>query len=225
VVAMTVVVTHEQLVSEHRCEQLGAVVVEASMPDTLIQLKERLEPLVEWFDGLLASRIDASPAAAAQERAAFAAELSAARLLGVCRGSQFPALGIARVLRAQETPTSSSPLLVKLQPLAILIHVVAAVGRYGACANRQLGDLVRESARLAGAGRGHRSQERKDGMARRRGHHHLVAVAMHPIIVLGIAPRAVTVDPRRDLARSPILPMPRRTPHPDPGERFCESDR
>src|SRR5437660_3298688 len=210
-VANTMVVSHEQLVGEACREHLCAVVLEAPMPHLLIQFEQRLEPLIERFHGLLASYIDAPPAATLQEGARFFERRSARRLLGGERGFQLPSLGIARVFGAQETPIRSSAVLVIFNPLAILIPVIAAVRGYRTCTSRQIVDLVREGSRLAGAGGVDRSQERKHRIARRSGDHDLVAVAMRPAVVFRIAPGAVAVYARGDFACLSILFMPRRT--------------
>lgn len=52
----SVVVADEQLVGEQRCQQLGAIVVEAAVPDFVIQLEQILEPIVERFHRQAAAR-------------------------------------------------------------------------------------------------------------------------------------------------------------------------
>lgn len=52
----SVVVADEQLVGEQRRQELGAIVVEAAMPDSLVQLEQILEPIVEWFHRQAAAR-------------------------------------------------------------------------------------------------------------------------------------------------------------------------
>src|SRR5207245_4541871 len=120
-VANTMVVAHEQLVGEDRREHLCAVVLEAPMPHLLIQFEQRLEPLIERFHGLLASYIDAPPAATLQEGAPLFATRSAPRLLGVERGVQLPSLGSARVFGARETRSRSAAVLVIFNPTRILV--------------------------------------------------------------------------------------------------------
>src|SRR5947208_2609598 len=50
-------VTDEQLIAEDRRQQHGAIVVQTAVPDLIFELKEMLEPLIEWLDGLFSARI------------------------------------------------------------------------------------------------------------------------------------------------------------------------
>ena len=53
--APTAVVPNQQLVAEHRRQDLRLIVVRPTMPCMLVQLEEALEPVVERFNCLAAT--------------------------------------------------------------------------------------------------------------------------------------------------------------------------
>ena len=49
-VTTTAVVTKQKLIAENSTKKLGAIIIEATMPYSLIQPEQRLEPFIERFD-------------------------------------------------------------------------------------------------------------------------------------------------------------------------------
>src|SRR6202011_5397473 len=76
--APTVVVTHKRLIDEDASEYLGSVVIESAMPDALIQLEHRFEPLVEWFNCFLPPTVQARPSTALEKLQPLSAQLTTA---------------------------------------------------------------------------------------------------------------------------------------------------
>ena len=58
--ATSEVMTDQQLIEKDRREDLGAVVIQAAVPDAIVQFERRFQPLVERLDRLLASSVDRS---------------------------------------------------------------------------------------------------------------------------------------------------------------------
>src|SRR5262245_35051010 len=120
------VVTQQHLVSEQSRQQLGLVVGEAAVPHFAVQLKQGLEPFVEWFHRLTAAAENLATLAAGQELPALAATQA-----GLVRGGSSLAafLAAAPVFRAQETTAAALALVVPLDRFAVVIVVITAVCR------------------------------------------------------------------------------------------------
>ena len=69
--AVLVMVANQQLVREHRCGDLSRIVGQSAVPDAVTQLELRFEPLIEWFDRLVAPTIEAPALSAEVECPAF----------------------------------------------------------------------------------------------------------------------------------------------------------
>src|SRR5215470_16499324 len=117
---MSVVVAHEQLVAEECCQHLRAVVVEAAMPDAMVQLEQAFEPVVERLDGLAAAGVQPFSSATLEELPSRQASpmgfiARRGRLFG--RGT----FAATAILRAQETSARPPILLVVLNALPQLV--------------------------------------------------------------------------------------------------------
>src|SRR5713101_9978274 len=146
-VATSLVVTHEKLVGEDGRQNLCAVVVEASMPNAVIQFEEPFEPFVERFDCLAAACIQTLSFSTLEKL--LARQASPMGLIARFRrliGRRL--LVAAAVFRAQKTPTRSLALLVVLDVLAQLIAVVTAVGQHIVGFLREFLDLVGKGLRF-----------------------------------------------------------------------------
>src|SRR5262249_51420503 len=203
------VVTQQYLIREQSSQNHRLVVGEASVPHLAIQFEQGLEPLVKWFDSLASSPKDFSPARAAEEFAALATPLLS---LAAGRDSAALLLGIATILRAQETSSRALAFLSPLNDLAVGVVVVAAVRCDIVGALRYIRNLAAKSRVLAGARRGDRCQQRPHRTVGSR-HHHFVAVALHPAIVLAEPPGAIathTMKTSRNAIRLAVFLMPLR---------------
>lgn len=99
---------HIKAVGKESSQQLRLIVFQATMPDAILQLEQRLEPFVERFDGLAAATIERFAAAAAIELSAG----QAAAVGLVARLDRLAARLILRaafVLRADEATTGAFP--------------------------------------------------------------------------------------------------------------------
>src|SRR5262245_38432880 len=174
------------------------------MPNTILQLEQRLEPFIEWFNRLTASSIDPFASAAA-------VELSTCQTSSVCfvaRLHNLPTrfgLRATLVLSTQKAPACSLSSLRVFDTLAHMIGVVSTVGRDVLGRFGKIVDLLREGLCFFGGGCSGRGQQRKDGAAFRGRHHNLEAVALHPAIVLRTTPLAVTVNSVQTLGNAVLL--------------------
>tara|TARA_B100001245_G_C22605246_1_gene299484 strand:- start:70 stop:504 length:435 start_codon:yes stop_codon:yes gene_type:complete len=99
------------------------------MPNTVVQFEQRLEPFVEGFDGLAASRVKPFAARALVELASLLTK--AVRL--VARWLRFPhvlLLRVSSVFRAEKTPIRAMALVFPFHFFCHVVAIVATVGQH-----------------------------------------------------------------------------------------------
>lgn len=106
--------------------------IRAVVPGTMLQSKQRFQPVVEQFGGVAAPGVGLLPMAALRERRALLASLallpdpSRSRLL---QGPLAPLLGDRRILWPGRTFARAISLLVSLDAFPILVVVIRPVGQ------------------------------------------------------------------------------------------------
>src|SRR5579859_6509890 len=204
--ATSLVVTHEKLVGEDGRQNLGAVVVEASMPNAVIQFDKSFEPVVERLDCLATACIQTLSFTTLEKL--LTRQASPMRLIAwFGRLASRRLLAATAVFRAQKTPTRPLALRVVLQVLAQLIAVVTAVGQHIGGFLRQFLDLVGKGLRFLRARRIDRGRQREDGASARGRDNHFKAVALHPTVVLRITPRALAIHAVQPFGNTVVLPV------------------
>src|ERR1700676_903846 len=113
-----------------------------------------------------------------------------------------PSTAIPRVLRADEVAPRSSAIRGVLDALAMIVVVIAAIGKDRLCALRQLFDFGGQRVMFAGGCGMGRSQQGKDRATRGRRNHDFVAVALDPAVVSRATPGAVPVDTTQTFGNS-----------------------
>ena len=102
-VAAAVVVTDECLVSEQGSQQLSLIVFQTTMPHTISQLEQQLEPFVKWFHRMTSPAVGRSAPLALQ--VSLPQKTPPMGLVARFRRLVFPLrLRAATVLRTEETP-------------------------------------------------------------------------------------------------------------------------
>src|SRR5262249_40627731 len=140
---------------------LGTVVVQASVPDAILQFERRFQPLIERFDRFFAPSVQDFAFLAPEVLVSLGAAATAFHPTFVpMTGLGLHALVVARIFRAQKATGGAASLFIVLYGFAHVIGVIAAIRRDGACHERQFGNFSEETARFAGTGRIDGSQQR-----------------------------------------------------------------
>src|SRR5437763_3013991 len=195
------VVAQQYMVGEDRSQHLRAFVVQHAMPRPL-QLKGTRETLVERLYGLAPTTVDLPPPATLEKRPPLPPTL--------CGRPRTLSGPVTRILRAEETAARWLAPLVLFDLLSVVVHVVAAVRIHVLGLRRQGRDFVREGAGLRGAGGVGRHQQWTNHAASAGRHDHLIAVALHPAVVVAVAPGGLDIHPSRNHATVTLALVPGR---------------
>jgi hypothetical protein len=205
-----VVIANEELICEDRSEHLSAIVVEATMPNVLIQIEQPFEPIVERFHGLASPCIQSFGSTAPEVLSTLKSPpmwlVTRRRNCRLCLS-----FAAATILGTKKTPTGSPIIFVVLDPLGNPVAVITAIGQHAVCFLGKIADFFVEGLRFLRAGGIDRSQPWENGAASRGADDHLKTVALHPAIVLRTAPSAFLIDsmkPFGDAACLSITLMP-----------------
>ena len=176
------------------------------MPNTFVQFEQRLEPFVEGFDSLTASRVQPFAALALVELATLLTE--AVRL--VARWLRFLLaflLRVSSIFRAEKTPARAMALVFPFHFFCHVVAIVTTVGQHMLGFLRQVIDFWFKRGSFFRACRVHRGQQRKDRTLFGGRDDDLEAVTLHPAVMYGTTPRTIAVDAPQTLGNAVFLPI------------------